>query len=256
MLFHKSTVKGDRIAHMLCINMYVSLFIGCAIVLDIYCYTLYGHLYINVSFDGQWCYIKAYLFYVSGCGFFYSYLLQAIYRLCRIVLYRKPALQSFRLYVYGIIFQWILSFIQVIPVFLLQTFEYLPHDYHCQIAIHNIRGLLIGLSLVHTIPISLTTISYVYTMIYIRKVSAKVKTIRQLANDRRDFLILKRIFIVLTILIASGMPAFGIGLYVQFSGHLPFWSTQFQWFSATFSMLIVSVILIFISPNLRKIRNT
>ncbi|CAF1544897.1 unnamed protein product [Adineta ricciae] len=234
--------------------MYVSLFIGCAIVLDIYCYTLYGHLHVNVSFDGQWCQLKAYLFYVSGCGFFYSYLLQAIYRLCRITLFRKPSLQTFRLYVCGIVVQWLLSFVQVIPVLLLGTFEYLPHDYHCQIAIHNVRGLLIGLALVHTIPISLTTMCYAYTMFYIQKISATIKTARQLATDQRDFLVLKRIFIVLTTLIASGMPAFSIGLYFQFTGHLPYWSTQFQWLSATFAMLIVSIILIFVSPNVPKFR--
>jgi hypothetical protein len=130
-------------------------------VLDIYCYTLYGHLHPGVSFNGQWCHVKAYLFYVSGCGFFYSYLLQAIYRLCRIVFYTKPSLQSFKLYVYGIVLQWIFSFLQVIPVLLLGTFEYLPLDYHCQIAISNIRGLFVGLALVHMIPVTLTTICYV-----------------------------------------------------------------------------------------------
>lgn len=137
MILYKSTIRGDQTAHLLICNMYVSHGIGCAIALDIYCYTLYGHLYVDVSFDGQWCHIKAYFFYVRGCGFFYSYLLQAIYRLCRIVFYRKPILQSYKLYVYGIFIQWLLSFLQVIPVLLLGTFQYLPHDYHCQIAIHN-----------------------------------------------------------------------------------------------------------------------
>ncbi|CAF0983486.1 unnamed protein product [Adineta steineri] len=252
MLIHKSTIKRDRTAHLLCINMYASLLIGCGMILIIYCYTLYGHIYINISFDGPWCYAQAYLLYVSGCGFFYSYLLQAIYRLCRIVHYTKPSLQSFRLYVYGIIIQWILSFLQVIPVLLLRTFEYLSQDYHCQIAIYNVRGLIMGLSMVHMIPISLTTICCIYTMMYIRRRSVIRKSIRQQANDRRDFLVLKRIFILLSILIASGMPTLGISLFFQISGYLPLWSTQFQWLTATFSIFTVSVILIFVSPNIPK----
>jgi hypothetical protein len=252
MLFYKSTIRGDRTAHLLIINIYVSLFIGCAMSLDIYCYTLYGHLYVNVSFDGPWCYIKAYLFYVSGCGFFYSYFLQAIYRLCRIVFYTKPALQTYKLYVYGIIVQWLLSFLQVIPVLVLGTFEYLPYDYHCQIPIQNIRGLIIGLSLVHLIPVSLTTACYIYTMMYIRKYSAIVKSVRQQANDSRDALVLRRIFVLLGVIIGSGMPTLGISLFSQFSGYLPYWSSQFQWLSATSSICCVSVILIFVSPNLQK----
>ncbi|CAF1041708.1 unnamed protein product [Rotaria sp. Silwood1] len=253
MLFYKLSIKIDRTIHLLSINMYVSLFIGCAIILDIYCYTLYGHLHGNISFDGQWCYIKAYLFHVSGCAFFYSYLLQAVYRLCRIVFYRKPSLQSFKLYIYGIIIQWILSFLQVIPLILLKTFQYLPDDYHCLVATHNIRGLLIILSFVHMIPVTLTTTCYIYTMMYIRKCSKTVKPIRQLANNRRDFIVLTRIFILLGINILSSIPTIIISLCYQFSEYLPCWLTQFQWFTATFSLCCVSFVLIYVSPNLRKL---
>ena len=252
MLFYRSTIRIDRTAHLLSINMYISLFIGCATVLDIYCYTLYGHLYIDLSFDGQWCYIQAYFFYVSGCGFFYAYLLQAIYRLCRIVFHTKPALQSPKLYIYGIIFQWIFSFIQVIPIFFLGLFEYVPNDYHCQIPLQNTVGLIIGLSLVHMIPVSLTTICYIYTAIYIRKTSTTVRSIQHQNRDRRDFRILTRIFALLTVIIASGMPSLAISLLPQFVGYLPYWSTQFQWLTATFSICMVAVILIFVSPNLPK----
>jgi hypothetical protein len=252
MLFHKSTIKGDRPSHLLSLNMYVSLFIGCTIVLEIYCYTLYGHVHVNISFNRRWCYINAYLFYVSGCGFFYSYLLQAIYRLSRVVFYRKPILQSYKFYVYGIFLQWFLSFLQVIPVLLLGTFEYLPYDYHCQIAIHNIIGLIIGLSLVHMIPVSLTTICYIYTMIHIRRSRAIVRPMCQQAKNRQDFLLLTRIFVLLSVIIVSGMPTLGISLFSQFFGYLPYWSTQFQWLTATFSISVVSVILIFVSPNLKK----
>ena len=252
MSFHKSNIKIDRSAHLLDINMYVSLFIGCIIMFDIYCQTLYGHLYVNLSFDRPWCYIKAYLFYVSGCSFFYSYLLQAIYRVCRIVFYQNCTFQSYKFYTYGISIQWLLSFLQVIPVYFLGLFEYLPDDYHCQIAIHNTLGLVLGLSLVHMIPITLTTICYIYTAIYIRKSSARVRSMRQQIKDRRDFFVLKRIFLLLTVMIASGMPTLGISLYSQWTGYLPFWATQFQWLTATFAMCIISVILIFVSPNLRQ----
>lgn len=252
MLFHKSTRKIDRCAYLLDMNMYVSLFIGCTIMFDIYCQTLYGHLNVHRSFDGPWCYVKAYFFYVSGCGFFYSYLLQAIYRVGRIVFDQSCAFQSHKFYTYGISIQWLLSFLQVIPVYFLGLFEYLPNDYHCQIAIDNTRGLILGLSLVHMIPVSLTTICYIYTTIYIRKSSARVRSMRQQIKDRRDFFVLKRIFILLTVMIASGLPTLGISLYSQLTGYLPFWATQFQWLTATFSMCVVSVIFIFVSPHSKR----
>lgn len=252
MIFYQSGVQTDRTVRLLSINMYVSLFIGCTIMFDIYCYTLYGHLNPNVSFDGTWCQIKAYFFYVSGCAFFYSYLLQAIYRLCRIVFYQKLILQSYRLYIIGVIIQWTLSFLQVLPVLFLRTFEYLPHDYHCQIALHNIRGLIIGLSLVHLIPVTLTTLCYVLTLMYIRRRSATVRCLRQQANDRRDAVVLTRIFILLAVMIISGLPTLGISIFYQIYGYLPVWSTQFQWFTATFSISCVSIILLLVSPDFDK----
>jgi hypothetical protein len=252
MLFHQRPSSTDRTAHLLCINMYISLGIGCALMLEMYCYTLYGHLHPNISFNNRWCYIKSYLFYVSGCSFFYSYLLQAIYRLCRIVFYTKSFLQSLNLYIGGIILQWIFSFIQVIPVYLFGLFEYLHNDYHCQIALNNIHGLFLGLSLVHLIPISLTTICYIYTVIYICRRSNSMRTTRQRVSDRRDLFVLSRVFIILSVMIVSGMPQVGIGIFYQYYGYLPYWSTQFQWLTATFSVLCVAVILMFVSPNLKN----
>jgi hypothetical protein len=252
MLFHQLPTQSDRIAHLLCINMYISLFVGCVLLFDMYCYTLYGHCHPDISFDGQWCYIKAYFFYVSGCSFFYSYLLQAVYRLCRIVFYKNQSLQSVHLYIAGIILQWIVSFLQVIPVYLLGTFEYLPNDFHCQIALNNIRGLLTGLTLVHMLPISLTTTCYIYTVIYIRKRSDKIRNSRQRASDRRDLSVLKRIFILLAAMTGSGMPQLGISICYQVFGYLPYWSTQFQWLTAIVSIFCISVILIFVSPNLQN----
>ena len=252
MIFGKSTIPTHRTARLLSMNMYVSLFVGCGIMFNIYCYTLYGHLHPDVSFDGPWCHLTAYFLYVSGCAFFYSYLLQAIYRLCRIVFYRKLALQSYRLYIYGVVIQWILSFVQVLPVLFLGTFEYLPADYHCQIALHNIRGLLVGLSLVHMIPITLTTVCYLFTTVYIRRRSATMKSRRQQANDRRDAVVLTRVFILLSVMIVSGLPTLGISIFYQIYGFLPLWSTQFQWLTATFSMSCVAIILLVVSPELEK----
>ncbi|CAF1049447.1 unnamed protein product [Adineta ricciae] len=249
-LFRQSPTRSDRIAHLLCMNMYISLFIGCAFGLEMYCYTLYGHLHPGVSFDGDWCHYKAYLFYVSGCSFFYSYLLQAVYRLCRIVFYRKQFLQSSVIYFVGIILQWTMSFAQVMPVFLFKTSEYLPNDYHCQIALHNIRGLLIGLALVHMVPISLTTTCYIYTVVHIRRHAQVMKSTRRRACERRDLVVLTRVFLLLTAMIASGLPQLSISIFYQIYGYLPYWSTQFQWLTATFSVFCISVIIIFVSPNL------
>ena len=245
----KSEVPVDRIARLLVVNMYVTLFIGCALILDIYCWTLYGHVHRNVSFDGPSCRIKAYLLHVTGCAFYYSYLLQAVYRLFRIAFHTKAVLQSFNVYISSIVLQWLMSFLQVTPVLLLGFFEYLPNDFHCQIAVENIHGLLMAISVVHTIPLSLATVCYLYTTAYIRKRSARVRTVRQQVNDRRDFLVLTRMFTLLGMMILSGLPTLGISLFYQLFGYLPFWAVQFQWLTVIVAVCCVSLIQVVISPT-------
>ncbi|CAF1533923.1 unnamed protein product [Adineta steineri] len=99
----------------------------------------------------------------------------------------------------------------------------------------------------------MTTTCYIYTMMYIRRCSKTVRPIHQLANNRRDFIILTRMFTLLGVNILSNMPTLVIGLCFQFFEHLPYWLTQFQWFTATFSLCSISVVVIFVSPNLQKL---
>ncbi len=47
------------------------------------------------------------------------------------------------------------------------------------------------------------------------------------------------------------MPQLGISIFYQYYGYLPYWSTQFQWLTANFSVLCISLILMFVSPNLQ-----
>jgi len=253
MSFSKNSTSVERTAHLLCLNMFASLLFGCMIMLDMYCYTLYGHLHPNISFNNQRCFIRSYLLYVSGCSFFYSYLLQAIYRLCRIVFFKNPGLQSIYLYIGGISIQWIFSFLQVIPVYLFGAFEYIPEDYHCQISVNNIKGLLTGLSLVHMIPISLTTVCYIYTIRFLRKRRHALRPKVQRASDRRDLCVLRRMILLLVVMICSGLPQLGLSISSQYFGYLPYWSTQFQWLTATFSVFCIACILMFVSPNLQNI---
>ncbi len=103
--FSRKTREKDRINNMLTGNSFLSLVIISLFTIDMYGYTMYGHLYPNNCFDGWWCKIKSFLMYSSGASFMYSLFLHAIYRFCRIVYSMRPRLQSFQIYQLMIIIQ-------------------------------------------------------------------------------------------------------------------------------------------------------
>jgi len=49
-----------------------------------------------------------------------------------------------------------------------------------------------------------------------------VRPIRQQAKDRRDFIVLTRVFALLSVIIVSVMPTLGISLFSQFADYLPY----------------------------------
>lgn len=126
------------------------------------------------------------------------------------------------------LFHWMivnLSFLQVWPIYLFECVW--------------ISSNFIESSLVHSIPITLITMCYVYIIVYIRRRSISIRRIHQRANDRRDLSILTRVFILLALMIRSGLPQMGIGIYYHYSGFLPSW--------ATFSVLCATIIICKIS---------
>jgi hypothetical protein len=90
--------------------------------------------------DNQLCRIRAYFLTVIICSLFYSNALQSIYRLCRVVFYMRKRFQSFQVYIIGIVIQWIIYFLFILPALLFNHFEYLVADFHCQIPYRKFKN--------------------------------------------------------------------------------------------------------------------
>ena len=64
---------------LLSFNTYPGMIIGCLTIIDMYAHNLYGDIYVNVSFDNWWCYVRFYFLLVSLCSIYQSYLLQSVF---------------------------------------------------------------------------------------------------------------------------------------------------------------------------------
>jgi hypothetical protein len=130
-IFTSIRPSKSNVPILLTCNTYLTLCLFATIMLVMYAYNEYGNLNSSVWLDGRWCQIRSYLAHVCLCAVYYSFVLQAIFRLFRIVFFKHRILQSFGVCILAVIIQWIISFLFILPTLLLNDFQYLPHEYSC-----------------------------------------------------------------------------------------------------------------------------
>lgn len=257
--FHlrKMKTSPNRVALLLTTNMYLAMLLFSLLLLEQTVRSLIGCVYSLASLnDGIYCQLRAYFLLVFICNIYYANTLQAIYRLCRIIFYQNQSLQSFKLYQILIMIQWILCFLLIIPTYLLNDFQYLVDDYHCQIAFTNYRSTLLNGVLVYSIPMSLTSGCYIYTLRKMRRGNNhfnETMTEIQKISARRDLLVLFRICLLLGLLMLFFIPSAIILFIYNFTGILLWWSVDVQWLTFSFSICSVTVLLVFISPHVQSL---
>ncbi|CAF1135816.1 unnamed protein product [Adineta steineri] len=258
-LYHiiKNKIKSIRIALLLTGNMYFALLLFFTLIIDTYTYTLEGHIYGNIFTNNtKLCRVRAYFVTTVICALFYSNTLQAIYRFCRIIFYMKKKFQSFQIHIIIIVIQWIICFIVTSPALFLNRFEYLPDDYHCQIPYGNFQTIILYGIIIYIIPLTITIGCYIFTL---RKMHNENNRFRQIITQiqrfiiQREMNILFRLCILLGFMITFFIPSTIIFLINQFTGYLPWWSSQIRWLSYVLSMICVTIILAFISPHIRNL---
>ena len=238
---------------MLTCNVYFALLVFSLLLAEQYVHVFIGHRYSFLRYnDGVDCPTRAYLQLVSICTIFYSNTLQAIYRLCRVVFYTRPALRSVRLYRIVIVGQWIFCFLIVVPTLLMNDFEYLPDDYHCQIGFTNYRSTLLNGIVAYLVPMNITGGCYVYTLRKIRRghthLLENMSQIQQI-SARRDLIVLFRICLLLSLLMSFFIPSLVLLVIYQRTGYLAWWASQVQWLVFITSVTCVTVALAVISPH-------
>ena len=205
-----------------------------------YIYILPGHIYSLASLDdGIYCQIRAYIQWVSMPTVYYSNALQAIHRCCQIVFYTKKSLQTFQLYIFMIVIQWIICFLIVLSSLFLGDFKYNIDDYFCQIQYSNLRGLLVNSTTNYLIPMYITVGCYVFTMRKLRKGNNHlILTMPYIQQTiaRRNSVVLFRICLLVGILLITSIPSLISLLIYIFTGYVPWWSVQIQY---TISILAI-----------------
>ena len=241
----------SNVSLLLASNTYLNTILLCFTLFDVSIHSLYGRLKPFISFAGRWCEIRAYFLHVCLCGFYYSFVLQATFRLFRVRFHKYKILQSFGVFIIAIFIQWMLSFILIIPHLLLNDFQYQLIDFNCWISFKNIRGMLLGILSIYGGPLSVIFIIYAYIMQYIRR-AINIKRKRQKAN-KRDIIILRRILILLLFLVLMGVPTLCVLMIYIISNHLTPYVYDIQSLCISVGLVITPITLVFVTPKIRNL---
>ncbi|CAF0929913.1 unnamed protein product [Adineta ricciae] len=235
--------------------MYLSIILSCVLLLKEYIRILPGHLFsLDTLDDGILCQIRAYFLWTSNCTIYYSIMLQSLYRLCRILYHTKQRFLSLRFYELLILLQWIFCFLIMIPGLFLGDYIYSQGDYLCQIDYTKWKNIILNGILAYYIPINVTIGCYFYTLRKIKQDRhSTVFTVARIqqVTARRDLIVISRLCVLFGLLTMISIPAVtGYFIYV-FTGYLPWWLSSLQWLVFSLIMNIVTIVLVFISPQVR-----
>lgn len=200
LIYHvvKDRNSPNRVALLLTANIYLALAYSSNMFVDQYIHVLTAHLYSFTSLnDGIFCQIRGYLHWVPLCAIFYSNLLQAIHRLCRIVFHTKLFYQSFQFYQILIVIQSLLCFLLPILTLLLGDFRYSSIDHNCENDSINLRSSFMNGSTTYVIPMHCTHVCYIYTWVKMRRGNnGLIHTMTQIQrmNVQRDLIVLFRVY--------------------------------------------------------------
>ena len=232
-------------------NTYVILFLFSVNMLVMYGYNTTGTLDPTRRFDGLWCRLRTYFVHVLLCALYYSFVLQATFRLLRIVFYRQQILQSVPVFVLAAILQWTLSVLFTLSSLLLNDFQYLPKEYNCWIDFENLRGLLILMFVIYGLSTSIILSMYVYIIRYVQQTRPIHQ--RQHLSNKRDVTILRRIVILVTIIVGLGFPTVAVILVRAICKFAVPFDYHIQGVSLSIGAFIASISLVFLTPRIREI---
>ena len=233
-------------------NTYVSIMWICLILFDMYGHNLYGDLHPNTSFDDGWCQGRAYLLHVGIALLYYSYLLEAIFRFFRVVLFKDQHLQTFRCIFLLTVLQWLIGFLSTVPILVLHHFQYVPLYFYCEILLSDNQGLLLVTLLGYEPPMIGIGLIYVYILYYMEKSKSQSTLQNHQRSNERDVSVLRRILILIGLLVTLAFPTTVLWMNYLHTGYVHPLSYHIGWSTFSLSLSILPGLSMFLTPQLRE----
>ncbi|CAF3470767.1 unnamed protein product [Rotaria socialis] len=238
-------------AILLTCNSYIILVLGTSMMMIIYSYSTYCSLKLSDFCNDYLCPLRGYFLHVFICAFFYSCLLQATFRLFRVVFYKLNSRKSHYSFLIGIFLQWSIAFLYILIHLLKHEFQYTSLAYGCWISFTNVAGLFQALIVMYVGPNLTVCLIYAYIIRYLRR-NNHIQPHQQKRNGR-DLIILKRIVILVLVAMGIGIATLITFIVYIITNYLVPIAYHLQGLSVSGGFFMGSVGLAFITPQIKGI---
>ncbi|UJR12848.1 hypothetical protein I4U23_017022 [Adineta vaga] len=203
------------------------------------------------------CQFQGFLIYERfGCCYL-SFVLQAVFRLLKVLYPKRIFFQSFIFNLICVISQWILCFLFVLPSYLWRDlfYSFYELDYYCGIRYEKLFYLWYVILNIYVLPLVYMTIIYIRLIYFIRYKNLQLLQTQRGRRAQRDYIVTRRILFTMGILALAGLPNVGLVFMTHIKPNLSgdYYMYRIQWMVPSITMLTISIGLIFMTPQLKEI---
>lgn len=240
----------SNVLQILISNTYLALIFSSITLIETSLTSFLGNIIPSTLPSTSLCQVRVYLMQVGLSSVVYSFILQALFRLFRIVFYQKKKLRSLRVFSIAVILKWLLAFLINLLYILLNDIEYVPKEYRCAIPWTNIRAAIMVILLTYTFPVNMIFLIYFYIIRYVRRATNAMHN-RQNKN-KRDIAVFKRIIYLFTVLQILSVPLCVVLILNLVTNATISWSYYIQAFSLSLNQILVSIVLASVTPQIQE----
>jgi hypothetical protein len=202
--------------------------------------------------DSFFCRFRGYTFFSVVSALYWSCALQATLRFTRVLYPKCFLLHRPPIYLYVLIpGQIIFAFSSVLPHLLVfEAVRLIPDEIYCTVLMNDFLSLIYLFLVVFGLPLGTIVICYA-CIIYKIRCSSSVVPYQQ--RNRRDYIVIRRMMIIVAILSMASLPAIVDLIVYASQGHLDPLIYRIEWISASVNALIFAISLPFVNPELCKL---
>jgi hypothetical protein len=250
--YNKDQRKSDeKIALMLSASIYLVIFTLMMVNMSTHIQTILGDLYGD-DFNSSWCIFRGFLLTLLPCLLYHLFVVQALFRLCRIVYSSRRRLQSFRFYILAVPAQVLFAILFTCPFLVWHSEQYLPNEHYCFISLTQYHSVVWSGFATYGNPMLLICLIYLRIVLFLRRQSG-LQTFLVQRRQKRDLVAIRRILIIIGCLTVTGFPTTVLVLIYIITGQEHPLMYRIIWFSVAVAMLGLSIAMTFASSELKSL---
>lgn len=204
----------------------------------------------RIDYNDCLCIFRGYMSYALSAVRSHSYLLQSIYRYMIILYPSNRYVQSERLQIGLILFTWLISLIHPFPFILTNQIEYNSVNQVCHVPFEKPFSIFYTCSFAYLNPLIIIATIYLKLVRYIRRMNQLITPVNQYIRIQREFVMVRRIVMLLIVLITLGLP-YTIFFLMSFFTDPPKYYFRWAFLSVDVSLAGVIVVLLQFSDSIK-----